>query len=240
MSFYISVDLGQAQDYTAVSVLETVNEQYLVRHLQRFALGTPYPSIVTEITSLTKRLPGGILICDQTGVGAPVTDMFRVAGVSPIAVSITGGDTAKFTEAPNAIDPARKLENRTHWSVPKRDLVSALSVALQSGKLRIAASLPDGDVLIRELTAFRVKISDSGHDSYAAWRERDHDDLVLSIAMGVYVAGKFSGKQVPIGYASGVGMHTYDNRTRGRHLATVWAQPDTEPQERGLPGLGLW
>jgi hypothetical protein len=33
---------------------------------------------------------------------------------------------------------------------------------------------------------FRVTISQSGHDSYDAWRERIHDDLVLATALAVW------------------------------------------------------
>jgi hypothetical protein len=40
-----------------------------------------------------------------------------------------------------------------------------------------------------ELLNFRVKINlASGHDSYEAWREGDHDDLVLAAAMAVWSA----------------------------------------------------
>jgi excisionase family DNA binding protein len=43
------------------------------------------------------------------------------------------------------------------------------------------------DVLMRELLAFRVKINlQTEHDSYEAWREKDHDDLVLAVALAVW------------------------------------------------------
>ncbi len=42
--------------------------------------------------------------------------------------------------------------------------------------------------LIDELHAFRVTISDNGHDSYSAWRERDHDDLVLALCLAAWTA----------------------------------------------------
>jgi hypothetical protein len=49
-------------------------------------------------------------------------------------------------------------------------------------------------VLRKELTNFKAKISLSGHDSYGAgsgtdeWREAPHDDLVLSVALGIWYA----------------------------------------------------
>ncbi len=58
---------------------------------------------------------------------------------------------------------------------------------LQNQRLKIAEGLPLADILTRELLAFRVKINlSTGHDSYEAWRERDHDDLVLAVALACY------------------------------------------------------
>jgi hypothetical protein len=247
MSFYVSVDLGQSQDYTAVSVLEVEAQvdttRYLIRHLLRYPLGTSYPAIVTSVTELMRRIGECVLIVDQTGVGAPVTDMFRSTGVSPISISITSGNIASFSPAENALDPAEKLNHLTRWSVPKRDLVSSLAVALQRGQLRIAQGLPEADQLVHELMNFRVRISDAGHDSYSSWRERDHDDLVLSIAMGVFAATRLTGSQVPLQYAAGAGgVGDFDrNRPIRRHLKTVWCQPDDDQQQDGgLPGLSPW
>jgi hypothetical protein len=44
------------------------------------------------------------------------------------------------------------------------------------------------EILVRELLNFRVKISDLGHDTYNAWRESEHDDLVLAVAIAAWVA----------------------------------------------------
>ena len=42
-----------------------------------------------------------------------------------------------------------------------------------------------------------VKISETGKDSYGAWREGAHDDLVLAVALAVWKAKK--GKKSPWG-----------------------------------------
>jgi hypothetical protein len=81
---------------------------------------------------------------------------------------------------------------RVGLRVPKRDLISATLVLLQNGRLKIADALPLKDVLVKELLNFRVKINIStSHDSYEAWREGDHDDLVLSVAMACWVGERF-------------------------------------------------
>jgi hypothetical protein len=76
--------------------------------------------------------------------------------------------------------------------VPKRDLAGGIQVALQTSRLKIAAGLPDTQVLVQELQNFRVKISLAGHDSYGAgtgeeWRVGAHDDLVLAVAIALWV-----------------------------------------------------
>jgi hypothetical protein len=73
------------------------------------------------------------------------------------------------------------------WRVPKRDLVGSLQVLFQSGRLKISKKLPLASVLQTELMNFKVKIDPiTAHDSYSAWREQDHDDLVLSVALAAW------------------------------------------------------
>jgi hypothetical protein len=62
-----------------------------------------------------------------------------------------------------------------------------VSTGLQSRRLQIAASLELADTLVKEFQNFKVTIDPkTAHDSYAAWRETDHDDLTLSVAMGCW------------------------------------------------------
>jgi hypothetical protein len=44
------------------------------------------------------------------------------------------------------------------------------------------------DTLQTELGHFELKISQAGHDSYGAWREGTHDDLVLALAVALWYA----------------------------------------------------
>ena len=78
-------------------------------------------------------------------------------------------------------------EERFNWRVPKRDLVATLQVLLLRKRLKVASKLELGPVLNQEMLNFRVKIDPTtAHDSYSAWRERDHDDLVLAVALGCW------------------------------------------------------
>jgi hypothetical protein len=170
--FIIGLDLGQSKDYTALAIIEKLEGAiYHVRKLER-TRGTPYPDVVSRVKVILEKLPDAGLVVDATGVGAPVVDMFRQAGLKPIAIYIHGGD--------------RVTHEGNTYRVPKRDLVGVLQVLLQNQRLKIAPG-PLSDTLASELLNFKVTIDPlTAHDSYSAWREADHDDLVLSVALGTW------------------------------------------------------
>jgi hypothetical protein len=179
VKFFIGLDLGQANDYTALSILERLPDKngciYHIRRLERVR-GASYPDITQKVTTMMRSpvLSGGAaLVVDQTGVGATVVDLLKNAGLKPIAILIHGGDKA-----------TREWSN---WRVPKRDLVGVLQVLLQTERLKVSSKLGLGPVLQAEMLNFKVKIDpQTAHDSYSAWRESDHDDLVLSVALAAW------------------------------------------------------
>ena len=71
--------------------------------------------------------------------------------------------------------------------MPKRDLVGAVQVLLQTDRLKFAEQIPAIPTLVQELLAFRVKIDPlTAHDSYGAWRDGAHDDMVLAVAIAAW------------------------------------------------------
>lgn len=182
--YVVGLDLGQAQDPTALAVLERVPGAtakapvgHRVRHLQRWPLWTPYPQLVADVRDLLARPPlpraTAALVVDATGVGAAVVDLLRAArlGVPVVPVTITSG-----AEAHEAFEA---------WRVPKRDLVGVVQVLLQQRRLRIAQALVEAEALVTEMQAFRVEISAAGRDTYGAAAEA-HDDLVLAVALACW------------------------------------------------------
>lgn len=176
---FLSLDLGQANDYTAKTIIQCHPTQIQVRYIERIR-GTPYPQIVADTAKMLEdeRLAGATLLLDYTGVGRPVFDMFRVAKVhgkeiKPIGITIHGGNNV--TPQPNG------------YGVPKRDLVYSLVSCFQHGFVHLPERNPNTPILVGELTNFQMKRNaQTGHDSYAAAREGDHDDLVLSLAQSVW------------------------------------------------------
>lgn len=179
--YFIGLDLGQASDYSALIVIQRLIEAgesvYHVRRLERIR-GEAYPDISQKVLAVMRSpaLAGKTdLVVDQTGVGRPVVDLLRQEGLSLQAVSIHGGATVS--------------REGLDWRVPKRDLVGVLQVVLQSGRLKISNKLKLAAVLQAEMLNFKVKIDPiTAHDSYSAWRDNEHDDLVLSAALAVWWA----------------------------------------------------
>ena len=192
--FFISADLGQANDFTAISILERIvkgngilgldamgERSYHLRHLERPPRGTEYTVVVNRLAELYHSPPLAdttkSVVIDYTGLGRPLYDLMKASGFyhSLNAISITGGDNV--------------TQDRGVYHTPKRDLVSNLQVMLQNGSLKIAQGIKEKDALIEELSSFQTKITASGHDTYGG-RSGVHDDIVLSVAMAAWLAAR--------------------------------------------------
>ena len=221
-SYYVGCDLGQAQDFTALCVVEqqvwaqeawaatrvlpsvtgwvspstlvpaqlaelrTLNRRagraseppLHVTWLERLPLGTSYPAVVARIAQLLATPPLAsapvALVVDATGCGRPVVDMMRVQGLAPVAVTITAGSATVYEPEDGS------------YRTPKRDLVATVSVLLEQRRLQVAAALPEAATLKRELETFRRRITPDGADAYSSWRESDHDDVVLAVALALW------------------------------------------------------
>ena len=190
VTYHAGLDLGQAKDYSALAVMERTTalrpdgdragaSRYAVRHLERFPLGTAYTDVCGRVSSLFAAPPlaGGVLAIDHTGVGRPVVDMLRKSGVKGTLrpVTITAGHQAS-------------MDGRGGWLVPKKDLVGTMQVLLQQRRLQVAPELAEADTLVRELLGFEVKVTAAANETFGAWREGAHDDLVLAVAVAAWIA----------------------------------------------------
>jgi hypothetical protein len=201
---FVGLDLGQAQDFTALAVLSrprlTGTEPpadrqppYAVGHLHRFPLGTPYPAVVAAVVDLlrTPPLSGCMLVADQTGVGRAVVDMLTDA--------MTGRVTCQF--CPVTITAGQEVTRSEvgQLRVPKKELVGCLQVLLQTRRLKVAQALPEAATLVRELEMFRVRITEAANEMFGAWREGQHDDLVLAAALAAWMGERCLGGEGPVG-----------------------------------------
>ncbi len=183
-AFTVGLDLGQANDFSALAVVEHVwryapnstdgarIREFQVLALRRWDLGTPYPRIVQDVAEGMTSGPlsaQGVLLFDATGVGRAIGDLF--------AEQWRAGRMGAYQPVPVTFDQQSKS-----------DMVSNVLVAAQRGRLHIANRLPLASVLEEELTRFRQKIRASGSTSIDIARgTKGHGDL----ATALFLAMKF-------------------------------------------------
>ena len=195
---WVSLDPGQAGDYSAFCVGETYATRertfqhdkfvpclaedhiksldrtiysFRIVSLHRAALGTPYPIVCEQVRSILGELPEADLIVDATGIGRGICDILSGRGLRPHAVTITAGETW--------------TRKNMELHVAKVQLVSTLIAATQEGRVKFAPDIPLKDVISEEIAAFQPRRTATGLLAYEG-ADGVHDDLVLALAMGVW------------------------------------------------------
>jgi hypothetical protein len=196
-TFALGLDLGQAEDYTALAVASKVlpgddpkASEYHFRLLKRWELGTPYTRIVADIVAtvgappLLQMVRGSMsmglverqcsLAVDLGGPGRPVVNMLRDAHVKAklFPVAITAGRKESYEKG--------------EWHVSKQLLVFQALTRMQQQRVFFAPGLEHGETLKQELQNYRIKLTDKGNETFSA-REGAHDDLVLAMALAIWL-----------------------------------------------------
>ena len=198
----LGVDIGQRVDPTAICVAELeprprhahhdsplpgghvlrdpckhTDDHYLVRHLERLPLGTPYPQVAERVAAVaagvrarTQGTP--VLYQDATGVGTPVVDELRAAGVQAQLrpVYFTHGD--------------RRTTEGGEVRLGKAWLVSHLQALLQGGRLHLPKT-SESEALAKELLDYEIRVDQHANDTYGAFKVGTHDDLVTALGLAV-------------------------------------------------------
>jgi len=153
--------------------------RFRVMWVERMRLGTPYPAVVERVRQVMRgpRMVGRCeLVMDATGLGAPVLDMLRAAGlgcrITPVL--LTGGEREGCV---NGV-----------YHVPKRDLITGMQAMLERQELGLPRRLAAVKDLGREIAGLQVKVSERGRVSYGAWGEGEHDDLAVATALACWRA----------------------------------------------------
>lgn len=209
----VSVDLGMGPDPTSVVVIEGKTWEYLgtrevyepgwmtfqpffrapdgtesescpplvfhLRHLERMPPGSSYARVVARVEEISRSLARPDLVIDATGVGQAAIELFKAARLGPTVVTITAGDEV--------------TEQWPCFRVPKRDVISTAQVLLQTERLKIARDLPNAQLLLRELQSFRMNVDLKRTSDSLAWREGANDDLVLALAVGLWLGERRPG-----------------------------------------------
>lgn len=171
MPYFAGLDLAQADDFTALVVIETSQPRARTVLVERFR-GLAYTAVVDRVAGRLAPFRDLLALVDSTGIGRAVVDLLRVRApwLRMVPVHLHGGTRI------------RRGDDGLH--VPKRTLMQPLRALLASGRLEI----PDGP-LAEELRNFAVKVdARTGHDRYEA--RRGHDDLVVATALAALPTGR--------------------------------------------------
>jgi len=174
---HVGVDIGQKQDPTAIVVAEVELRNgvshYVIRHLERFPLSTPYPAVVMRLMTIKNRLKqaNDYWWVDATGVGQPVVDLLREAGLYPIPVYLTGSD--------------RAIQEGYDLRLGKSLLVSRLQVLLQSGRIHLPRTA-EASILVDELLNYEIKVSNDANTQFGAFKTGTHDDLATALGLACW------------------------------------------------------
>lgn len=185
MTVFIGVDIGQKRDPTAVCVAEVERRavggreevHFMVRHLDRLPLGTPYPEIARRLGEITGRVARRsrerpVTFVDATGVGKPVVDLLRERAHDTriVPVYFTHGD--------------RRTEDEDEIKLGKAYLVSRLQSLLQTGRIHLPHTR-EAQALAEELRDYEIRVDENANDRYGAFKVGKHDDLVTALGLAV-------------------------------------------------------
>ena len=182
----LGIDIGQKRDPTALCVAETDRRRvenrhelhYLIRHLERLSLGTPYPRVAERVAAIANRLrdktgADPIVYLDATGVGQPIVDLLqeRLPGGWVVPVYFTYGDRR---------NPTREGAGE-RISLGKAYMVSRLQALLQNHRLHLPHTR-EAEALTQELLDYEIRVEEN-NDRYGAFRVGTHDDLVTALGL---------------------------------------------------------
>jgi hypothetical protein len=179
VNYFAGLDLGQVTEYSALAVLgqeRAIGQTtYAVRHLQRWQPGRSYHAIAADVREMLRARELGCcsLMIDRTGVGHAVAALFAEAAISVRSLIVSAG------HAESRADDGSLL-------VPKMELVAVLQLLLQGRRFRVSSQLPLAETLVREMECFKAKVTPAGASEILDWREREHDDLVLAVAIAAW------------------------------------------------------
>jgi hypothetical protein len=192
----VGVDIGQRVDPTTIVVVEAFKIErpglrpeyrFEARHMERLAIGTPYPAVgmrIAEVVTTLEDRPVALhlqprkltLVVDATGVGRPVVDILRDA---------LHGSRCKLTPATFTHGDRLDTTSRLEWRVGKAFLVSRLQALFQTQRIKLPANHPEAQAMAKELVDYELKVDPDGQDKYGAFRVGAHDDLVTALGLAV-------------------------------------------------------
>lgn len=197
LQHFVGLDLGPAGELTGLAVIQRPyvhpshppaqrRPTHTLIHLLRFPLGTPYPQIVDHVRELllTPPLPGALIAIDRTGVGQAVLRLFED--------SFARGVRCRLMHVTIGVGMGVEVVRGIGRVIPRQELVGTLQVLMQTRRIVFPDILPHVQTLIKELGNFRARplsaTAAAKTDPLAAWRDGQHDDLVLALGLAAWMS----------------------------------------------------
>ena len=199
--FVIGVDLGVGMQPSAIAVIKQevvdlirrgreVRAMELV-YLERLSLGASYAEVIEAVKKVLEEVkdkeqdtlrgePRTDVVVDITGTGRAVGKLIEKAGLRPIFVTMTSGNT----------------ESRPGYNdlrIAKLSLIGNLVTLFQNPdtRFKVANSLPLVGKLTKELQSYSPKTVTLNSNDPEAWRENENDDLVFALALATWRATEY-------------------------------------------------
>jgi hypothetical protein len=204
----IGLDLGQSADYSAAAVLERVDyndpkhtgpidTRLKCMMLYRWPLNTKYLAVAREVL----QMPADFLVMDYGGVGRAVVEMlYQEAMLRNWRGAIK---PVQFT-ASNAMASAKHETHGRYYTVPKVDIIGALTVLVEQGGIEFATDNegridPNMELLLEELSTFKKTITKNAMIQFGALPTVGaHDDLVCALGLACWQMVGYGYRQLNI------------------------------------------
>lgn len=191
--YLLGCDLAKSLDYTSFAIIEMVwspeirDFVYHLKALDRIR-GVDYPAITDLIIKTVGKLikesqlvttDGPHLCMDASGLGAPIKDYLKQAGVflagrKLYPVVFTGGEAARR-------DPVTR-----NYNISKTLIVSNFLSLMQHRRFDYAPDLQTLPLLEQEIASFKQHLTPSGKTTFDA-ESGAHDDLICACCIPLII-----------------------------------------------------
>jgi hypothetical protein len=180
--YVLGLDPAKVEDYSALAACsvewDTCKKGFVSKLVNIKRLQEVDYNVIVDWAIEALRTPrfkkdvdfGPILVMDAGGVGVAVLDMFHHKGVSPVAVTITPGDSVSRPK-------------QGEYRVGKARLVGKFLAVYSQGRFKIPVTqLRDFVQLHKEIVSFRRLLNNKGNAIFES-PARVHDDMFIACAL---------------------------------------------------------
>lgn len=208
--YAIGLDLGQAQDFSALAVVEHVDVVppgwAAFRYFDKDPdTGMHLPFARPGVPPMTRELR--VVHLQRWQLGTPYHQIVEDVAVLARSHELNGArfyfdrsgvgrpvgdllwEAYMRGHLGDTMPEGRTItgaERSSRAGTAKKDLIAALEIPIQQGNFKIPAGLPLADVLERELTSFKLKLAPkTGREKFDIERRagEGHGDLVIAVAL---------------------------------------------------------